>query len=51
MNRNNEHARALDCRAASASVAIAVDTRPKIIRPRRGKGSYDRKRLDARRCD
>ncbi|HRY03383.1 MAG TPA: hypothetical protein P5256_09655 [Beijerinckiaceae bacterium] len=43
--RPNEQARALTIRAGTAAVAVAVDTRPKIIRAKRGRGSYDRKRV------
>lgn len=45
----NEQAAALRHRAGNAGTAIAVDTRPKIARPKHGKGAYDRKtqkRLD-----
>jgi hypothetical protein len=40
----NEHARALHTRAANASVPIRVDARPKIQRPKKGKGAYRRLR-------
>lgn len=43
--RINEQARALATRAGNAGVAIAVDTRPKTVRAKRGRGSYDRKRF------
>jgi len=36
----NEMARALTVRAGNASVAVAVDTRPKVVRNRKG---YTRK--------
>lgn len=45
----NEQAAALHRRAGNAGTAIAVDTRPKVARLKRGKGAYDRKaqkRLD-----
>ncbi len=35
----NEHAHALHARAGNASVAIRVDTRPKAVKPKKGKGS------------
>ena len=38
----NEQARALHSRASNANVAIRVDTRPKAIDPKKGKGSYRR---------
>jgi stalled ribosome alternative rescue factor ArfA len=38
----NEHAHALHARAGNASVAIRVDTRPKAVKPKKGKGSYRR---------
>lgn len=38
----NPHARALRSPATNACTPIAVDTRPKLVRPRKGKGSYKR---------
>jgi stalled ribosome alternative rescue factor ArfA len=38
----NEHARALHAHANNANVAIRVDCRPKIVQPKKGKGSYRR---------
>jgi len=38
----NEHARALHTRAGNANVPIRVDARPKIQRPKKGKGAYRR---------
>ena len=38
----NKHAHALHARAGNASVAIRVDTRPKAVKPKKGKGSYRR---------
>lgn len=44
MSKANEMARALFQRAGGGSaVAIAVDTRPKKVRARKGRGSYSRK--------
>lgn len=39
----NIHAGALRRRAGHAGTAIAVDTRPRVITPKRGRGGYDRK--------
>jgi len=41
-NPRNEHARALHLRAANANVAIRVDTRPKLVKPKKGRSSYRR---------
>jgi len=38
----NRAAQAVRLRAASANVAVISDTRPKIITPKKGKGSYCR---------
>jgi hypothetical protein len=38
----NEQARALRTRAGNAAVAIRVDTRPKTVAAKKGKGSYRR---------
>lgn len=38
----NEQARALHARAGNAGVAIRVDARPKVVRPKKGKGCYRR---------
>jgi len=38
----NEQARALRARAGNANVPIAVDTRPKQTKPKKGTGSYRR---------
>ena len=38
----NEQARALRTRAGNAAVAIRVDTRPKTVAPKKGKGAYRR---------
>lgn len=44
MGRRNEQARALFSRAGGAStVAIAVNTVPKTIKPKKGKGAYVRR--------
>lgn len=40
----NEQAAALHRRAGNAGTAIAVDTRSKVVRLKRGKGAYDRNR-------
>ncbi len=49
--KRNHLAGALRRRSGHAGTAIAVDTRPKTIKPRRGRASYDRAKLgrDARR--
>ncbi|WP_187144474.1 hypothetical protein [Microvirga massiliensis] len=39
----NEHAASLSCRAGNAGAAVRVDTRPKVVAARKGKGSYDRR--------
>jgi stalled ribosome alternative rescue factor ArfA len=41
----NEHAHALHTRAGNAGAAIRVDTRPKIVRPKKGKASYRRNKM------
>ncbi len=43
MSKRNEHKVALFHRAGTAHVAVAVDSRLKIVRPRKGCGSYSRK--------
>ena len=51
MRRNrDENARALSHRASNGHVAVAVDTRPKVVKARKGKGSYDRRALKASAC-
>ncbi|MBG0808081.1 hypothetical protein IY145_01445 [Methylosinus sp. H3A] len=40
----NQAARALRRRAANAGAEIALDARPKIVAPKKGKGSYRRVR-------
>ena len=47
----DEHRRALGHRASSAAVAVAVDARPRAVAARKGRGSYDRRRIDAGRDD
>ncbi len=47
----NEQARALHTRAGNANVAIRVDTRPKSVAPKKGKGSYRREAIGAGRAD
>ena len=44
----NEHARALRDFAANAGKAIAVDARPRVIAPKKGKGAYRRARACGR---
>jgi len=39
----NEHARALHTRAGHAGAAIRIDTRPKVIKPEKGRASYRRR--------
>lgn len=39
----NEHKRALFTTAGTANQAIAVDTRPRAIKARKGAGSYTRR--------
>lgn len=46
--KRNEQARALFHRAANAGVAVSVDTRPKSVRARKGKGSYSRRAKNGR---
>lgn len=43
----NQHARALHARAGNAGAAIRVDTRPKAIKQKKGKGSYRRAATNA----
>jgi len=43
MAKRNEQAAALSLRAGNAGCAVAVDTRSKIVKARKGRGSYDRK--------
>lgn len=43
MAKRNEQAAALSLRAGNAGCAVAVDTRTKIVKSRKGRGSYDRK--------
>jgi hypothetical protein len=40
----NIHARALRIRAGNANVEVKLDTRPKIVKPKKGKNSYRRSR-------
>jgi hypothetical protein len=47
----NLQAASLSLRAGGAAVAIAVDTRPKVVRAKKGKGSYDRRRVSRRLDD
>lgn len=47
--KRNEHAAALSLRAGNAGCAVAVDTRPKFVKAKKGKGSYSRR--DFRRGD
>lgn len=42
MAKRNEQAAALSLRAGNAGCAVAVDTRTKIVKARKGRGSYDR---------
>ncbi len=46
--KRNEEAAALRRRAGHAATAIAVDTRPRVVRAKRGKGAYDRGALKRR---
>jgi len=39
----NPVARALGVRAGNAGTPVAADNRPKIMSPKKGKGSYQRK--------
>ncbi len=43
MAKRNEQAAALSLRAGNAGCAVAVDTRTKIVKARKGRGSYSRK--------
>jgi stalled ribosome alternative rescue factor ArfA len=45
MAKRNEQAAALSLRAGNAGCAVAVDTRTKIVKARKGRGSYSRKNL------
>jgi len=47
----NPHARALRSHAVNASMPTMIDTRPKIVRPRKGKGSYQRSGEPANRSE
>jgi hypothetical protein len=47
----NLQAASLSLRAGGAAVAIAGDTRPKVVRAKKGKGSYDRRRVSRRLDD
>jgi hypothetical protein len=47
----NEQARTLHTRAGNANVAIRVDTRPKSVEPKKGKGSYRRAAISAGSAD
>jgi len=42
LSPRNPAAKAMQARIANAHVAVTSDTRPKIITPRKGKGSYCR---------
>lgn len=46
--KRNEQARALFHRASNAGVAVSVDTRPKSVRARKGKGAYSRRAKNGR---
>ncbi len=48
MARRNEHAAALSMRAGHAGAAVAVDTRHKVVKPRKGAGSYSRRERTGR---
>jgi stalled ribosome alternative rescue factor ArfA len=39
----NEHAASLTLRAGNAGCAVAVDTRHKVVKARKGAGSYQRR--------
>lgn len=45
MAKRNEQAAALSLRAGNAGCAVAVDTRTKIVKARKGRASYSRKNL------
>lgn len=45
MAKRNEQAAALSLRAGNAGCAVAVDTRTKVVKARKGRGSYNRKAL------
>lgn len=47
MARNVEAA-SLSLRAGNAGCAVAVDTRHKVVRPKSGKGSYRREKINRR---
>jgi hypothetical protein len=51
MAHRNEHAAALSMRAGHAGAAVAVDTRAKIVKPRKGAGSYERRSRSGRYDD
>lgn len=51
MARRNEHAAALSMRAGNAGAAVAVDTRHKMVKARKGAGSYSRQGKHAGRYD
>jgi hypothetical protein len=38
----NIHARVLRIRASSANVEVKIDTRPKIVKPKKGRNAYRR---------
>lgn len=42
-HKRNEHAAALSLRAGNVGCAVAVDTRPKIVKAKKGRGSYSRR--------
>lgn len=46
--KRNDQVRALFHRASNAGVAVAVDTRPKSVRARKGKGAYSRRQKNGR---
>ncbi|WP_154678368.1 hypothetical protein [Microvirga massiliensis] len=43
MAKRNAQAAALSLRAGNAGCAVAVDTRAKIVKAKKGRGSYDRR--------
>jgi len=47
----NEHAASLSLRAGNAGCAVAVDTRAKVVKARKGRGSYDLRGKFSRRYD
>lgn len=49
MAQRNEHAYALSLRAGNAGCAIAVDTRAKTVKSKKGAGSYSRQQKHSRR--